>query len=158
MLQVSAPKQDNSLVLTDDERWAAIAAKDTRFDRSFVYSVATTVVYCRPSCPARPVKRPNVQFHATCVDAESAGFRPCKRCKPDGTPRAAADAAKVTKACPLIEVSEELPSLAALAQTAGLSLTHFHRLFKSITGLTPKTYAVAQRQQRVRDQLGRANR
>jgi AraC family transcriptional regulator of adaptative response/methylated-DNA-[protein]-cysteine methyltransferase len=156
MLQVSTPRHDASTRLTDDERWAAVAAKDARFDGSFVYSVATTGVYCHPSCPARRAKRANVQFHATCIDAESAGFRPCKRCKPDGAPRAVADAAKVTNACRLIEASEELPSLAELAQAAGLSPTHFHRLFKSIIGVTPKAYAVAQRQQRVRDQLAQS--
>jgi AraC family transcriptional regulator of adaptative response/methylated-DNA-[protein]-cysteine methyltransferase len=157
MLRISALKQDGYSRLTDDERWAAVAAKDARFDGSFVYSVATTGVYCRPSCPSRQAKRANVQFHAACVDAEAAGFRSCKRCKPDGAPRAAADAAKVTMACRLIEASEELPSLATLAQAAGLSPTHFHRLFKSITGVTPKAYAVAQRQQRVRDQLAQSD-
>jgi AraC family transcriptional regulator of adaptative response/methylated-DNA-[protein]-cysteine methyltransferase len=150
---MSTPKQNTFSRSTDDERWAAVTAKDTRFDGGFVYSVATTGVYCRPSCPARLAKRANVQFHATCADAESAGFRPCKRCKPDGASRAAADAAKVTEACRLIEASEEPPSLAMLAQAAGLSPSHFHRLFKSITSVTPKTYAVAHRQQRVRDQL-----
>jgi AraC family transcriptional regulator, regulatory protein of adaptative response / methylated-DNA-[protein]-cysteine methyltransferase len=156
MQRVNTPKQDASTELTDNERWAAITARNARFDGCFVYSVATTGVYCRPSCPARPAKRANVQFHPTCADAESAGFRPCKRCKPNGTPRAFDDAAKVTKACRLIETSEELPSLAAMAQAAGLSPSHFHRLFKSITGVTPKAYAVAQRQQRVRDQLARS--
>jgi AraC family transcriptional regulator of adaptative response/methylated-DNA-[protein]-cysteine methyltransferase len=62
-----------------------VAAHDARCDGSFVYSVATTGVYCRPSCSARP-KRENVRFHATWADAEAAGFRPCKRCKPRREP------------------------------------------------------------------------
>jgi AraC family transcriptional regulator, regulatory protein of adaptative response / methylated-DNA-[protein]-cysteine methyltransferase len=69
-------------LLTDDARWAAVVEKNSRFDGSFVYSVATTGVYCHPSCPSRPAKRANVRFHTTCAEAEAAGFRPCKRCKP----------------------------------------------------------------------------
>ena len=70
--------------LTDETRWAAVIEKDSRFDGSFVYSVATTGVYCRPSCPARLAERVNVRFHETCAEAEAAGFRPRKRCKPTG--------------------------------------------------------------------------
>ena len=70
---------------SDDARWIAVAGRDQRFDGSFVYSVTTTGVYCRPSCPGRP-KRENVRFHATWADAEAAGFRPCKRCRPRGEP------------------------------------------------------------------------
>jgi AraC family transcriptional regulator of adaptative response/methylated-DNA-[protein]-cysteine methyltransferase len=79
------PSHDAPASVPDEARWAAVVARDPRYDGSFVYSVVTTGVYCRPSCAARP-KRENVRFHATCADAEAAGFRPCKRCKPRGEP------------------------------------------------------------------------
>ncbi len=79
------PLRDAAAAIRDDARWTAVTARDGRSDGSFVYSVVTTGVYCRPSCAARP-KRENVRFHATCADAEAAGFRPCKRCKPRGAP------------------------------------------------------------------------
>ncbi len=66
-----------------DPRWAAVVARDRAFDGNFYYSVETTGVYCRPSCAARLAKPENVRFHLTREDAERAGFRPCKRCKPD---------------------------------------------------------------------------
>jgi Metal binding domain of Ada len=78
---VSAPK---SVSLTEqDPRWAAVRARDPRADGKFYYSVKTSGVYCRPSCAARLAKPKNVRFHKTRIDAERAGFRPCKRCKPD---------------------------------------------------------------------------
>ncbi|EHP91913.1 Ada metal-binding domain-containing protein, partial [Methylorubrum extorquens] len=67
----------------DAAKWAALKARDAQADGSFVYSVRTTGVYCRPSCPARPARPENVAFHATCAEAEAAGFRPCKRCRPN---------------------------------------------------------------------------
>src|SRR4051794_30396302 len=67
---------------TDEERWQAVQSRDAAADGAFVYSVRTTGVYCRPNCTARPALRKNVRFHATCQDAERAGFRACKRCKP----------------------------------------------------------------------------
>jgi len=68
--------------IVSDPRWAAVAARDGRQDGKFFYSVKTTGVYCRPSCAARPARPQNVAFHLTAADAERAGFRPCKRCKP----------------------------------------------------------------------------
>jgi AraC family transcriptional regulator, regulatory protein of adaptative response / methylated-DNA-[protein]-cysteine methyltransferase len=79
------PSRDTAAPFTDDARWAAVAGRDSRADGVFVYSVATTDVYCRPSCPARP-NRENVRFHASWANAEAAGFRPCKRYKPRGEP------------------------------------------------------------------------
>ncbi|MGB8274402.1 MAG: bifunctional DNA-binding transcriptional regulator/O6-methylguanine-DNA methyltransferase Ada [Alphaproteobacteria bacterium] len=137
----------------DDVRWAAVAAKDRTFDGKFYYSVATTGVYCRPSCPSRPAKRANVRFHDTIAEAEAAGFRPCRCCKPDQPGLDARHAAKVAAACRLIEDAEEQPSLGALARTLGLSPYHFHRIFKAVAGLTPKAYAVAHRRKRVREKL-----
>jgi AraC family transcriptional regulator, regulatory protein of adaptative response / methylated-DNA-[protein]-cysteine methyltransferase len=140
-----------------DPRWAAVVARDREADEKFYYSVKTTGVYCRPSCASRLAKPKNVQFHATCADAEQAGFRPCKRCKPDQPSLVQQYAAKVAEMCRLIEGAEEMLSLSELSHKAGLSLFHLHRIFKAATGLTPKAYAAAHRAKRIRNQLGRSN-
>lgn len=142
----------------DDPRWARVLARDASADGNFFYSVKTTGVYCRPSCAARPARPENVRFHPSAADAERAGFRPCKRCRPDQPSRIEQHAAKVTQACRLIETAEQLPKLATLAEQAGISSFHFHRVFKSITGLTPKAYAAAHRNRRVREELGSGGR
>ena len=139
-----------------DPRWAAVVARDPRADGKFFYSVKTTGVYCRPSCGARRARHENVAFHVTSAAAERAGFRPCKRCKPDQAPLAARHAATVARICRCIEGAETLPSLAALAKEARLSPYHFHRVFKSVSGLTPRAYAAAHRAERVRRELGRS--
>ncbi len=138
---------------TEASRWEALRRRDPAADGAFFYSVATTGVYCRPSCAARPARPENVAFHATRAEAERAGFRPCRRCRPDLPPRAEREAALVAEACRAIENAEEPPALAALAEQAGLSPHHFHRLFRRIAGVTPKAYADAQRQNRVRQEL-----
>jgi AraC family transcriptional regulator, regulatory protein of adaptative response / methylated-DNA-[protein]-cysteine methyltransferase len=119
--------------------------------------VTTTGVYCRPSCAARLAKPENVRFHLTRAEAEQAGFRPCKRCKPDQPSPAKQHAAKVAEACRLIEAADEVPNLDQLARSAGLSPYHFHRVFKTVTGVTPKAYATAHRAKRVRAELTRSN-
>src|SRR5690606_24869122 len=106
---------------------------DRSFDGAFYYSVATSGVYCRPSCPARLANRKNVAFHRTCADAEAAGFRPCKRCKPNEPPPAKQYAEKVAEACRLIETADEAPVLNDLAAAVGVSPYHFHRIFKTVT-------------------------
>ena len=137
-----------------DPRWAMIVSRAE--DAEFFYAVATTGVYCRPSCPSRRARPEHVRFHETRDAAERAGFRPCKRCRPDQPSRRERDATLITGACRLIESSDVPPSLAELAAHAGVSAHHFHRLFKSRTGLTPKAYAMAQRARRVRDELERS--
>uniref|UniRef100_UPI0005B27674 Ada metal-binding domain-containing protein n=1 Tax=Methylobacterium sp. B34 TaxID=95563 RepID=UPI0005B27674 len=137
----------------DAERWAALAARDPRADGTFVYAVRTTGVYCRPSCAARAARPENVSFHRTCAEAEAAGFRPCRRCRPDEPALAERRAEAVARACRLIETAETVPSLAALASAAGLSAYHFHRVFKDATGVTPRAYAAAHRAAAVARQL-----
>ena len=127
--------------------------RDFAADGAFYYSVRTTGVYCRPTCAARLPHRENVAFHASCAEAEQAGFRACKRCRPKEATLAQRQANAVTHACRLIENAEEMPALDTLASAVGLSRFHFHRLFKAITGVTPKVYADAQRAARVRYQL-----
>jgi AraC family transcriptional regulator of adaptative response/methylated-DNA-[protein]-cysteine methyltransferase len=137
----------------DDPRWARIVARDKTADGRFWYSVSTTGVYCRPSCPSRTANPRNVRFHDTLESAKAMGFRPCKRCNPDGLSTGDENAALVIKACKIIELSEEEPSLDELAKALGRSPSHFHRIFKSCTGLTPKDYAAAHRTAKIQQQL-----
>ena len=140
-----------------DPRWAAVVTHDDRADGTFFYAVRTTGVYCRPSCGARAARPENVEFHATLADAELAGFRPCKRCRPDQPPLAEQHAGTIADLCRLIENAEQAPTLEQLAQHAGLSTFHLHRLFKTMTGVTPKQYAAAHRVKRVKSELSRSN-
>ncbi len=141
-----------SIFHTESARRDAVAARDRAADGAFVYAVTTTGVYCRPSCPARRAKPEHVRFFATPAQAARAGFRPCRRCRPD-EPAAGRHAAAVEAACRLIEAAETPPDLGAIAARAGLSRFHFHRVFKAATGLTPKAYAAGWRAKRVRAAL-----
>jgi AraC family transcriptional regulator of adaptative response/methylated-DNA-[protein]-cysteine methyltransferase len=151
---ITVQKRSKSSI-ESDPRWAAIRARDRHADGTFWYSVRTTGVYCRPSCGARLPRPENVGFHASREAAERAGFRPCKRCRPDQAPLAERQAGRIAEICRHIENSESIPTLAELARRAGMSPWHFHRLFKSVTGLTPHGYASAHRARRVRAGLGR---
>jgi AraC family transcriptional regulator of adaptative response/methylated-DNA-[protein]-cysteine methyltransferase len=134
-----------------DPRWAAVVARDA--DATFFYSVKTTGVYCRPSCNARLARPENVAFHNSIEAAEQAGFRACKRCQPDKPSLREQNIEAIAAACRYIDAAETIPSLTELAARANLSTYHFHRVFKNITGLTPKQYASAQRDKRMRAQL-----
>jgi AraC family transcriptional regulator of adaptative response/methylated-DNA-[protein]-cysteine methyltransferase len=138
-----------------DPRWTRVVARDGSADGTFWYSVATTGVYCRPSCASRTANPRNVQFHDTIAAAEAAGFRACKRCKPNQPSSDVQNAQTVARICRLIEQAEVGPPLAELAAAAGLSPGYFHRVFKTVTGVTPKDYAVAHRADKVRAELGR---
>ena len=151
-----SPKTRAAGAIEQDPRWAALAARSVAADGTFFYSVRTTGVYCRPSCGARLPRPENVRFHATREEAERAGFRPCKRCRPDRPSLAEQHAATVTEICRLIETSSRVPALDALAARARMSPFHFHRVFKAVTGLTPRAYAAAHRGERVRRELGKA--
>ncbi|MBA4284226.1 MAG: bifunctional DNA-binding transcriptional regulator/O6-methylguanine-DNA methyltransferase Ada [Xanthomonadaceae bacterium] len=142
----------------NDPRWPRVLARDASADGQFFYSVKTTGVYCRPSCGARPARPENVAFHLTTADAAAAGFRPCKRCKPDQPPLAEQHAGLVARLCRQIEQAEAPPTLDELAAAAGISSFHLHRVFKAVTGLTPRAYAAAHRAKRVRSELDRAGR
>jgi AraC family transcriptional regulator, regulatory protein of adaptative response / methylated-DNA-[protein]-cysteine methyltransferase len=147
------PRPTRPLYATDQRRWRAVTHRDPASDGVFYYSVKTTGVYCRPTCPSRLPRRENVRFHATCLDAERAGFRPCKRCRPKDASLARRRAATVEQACRTIDAADTMPALDELANAAGISRYHFHRVFKAQTGLTPKAYAAAQRARRVRTEL-----
>lgn len=150
----SNPISESSLQkILHDPRWKQVLARDSKADGQFFFSVKTTGIYCRPSCGARHPLPENVAFHLTATDAERAGFRPCKRCKPDQQSLTEMHADKVAQTCRLIENAEVMPTLAQLAASAGLSTYHFHRVFKAITGVTPKAYALAHRAQAMREEL-----
>jgi AraC family transcriptional regulator of adaptative response/methylated-DNA-[protein]-cysteine methyltransferase len=136
--------------VADDPRWARIVARDKMADGHLWYSVSSTGVYCRPSCPSRMANPQNVQLHDTLESAKATGFRPCRRCNPDGTSVEAENAALVARACRMIEDREEEPLLEELADAVGRSPSYFHRLFKATTGVTPKDYAAARRAEKVR--------
>ncbi|CAM5788668.1 bifunctional DNA-binding transcriptional regulator/O6-methylguanine-DNA methyltransferase Ada [Ottowia pentelensis] len=142
---------------TEDERWTAVQARDAAADGHFVYAVRTTGVYCQPSSTARLPKRENVAFFDSAQAAEVAGYRPSRRAHGDQTRAAAERAALVARACRMIETSETPPRLDELATEVGMSAFHFHRLFKTETGLTPKAYSVAWRARKLREELSSAD-
>lgn len=156
MKALSDGLKERAAAVERDPRWARVLARDATAEGTFFYSVATSGVYCRPGCAARTPRPENVRFHATADEAEAAGFRPCRRCRPNLPPRPERDAASVAAACRLIETADEAPGLNALAEAAGISPYHFHRVFKAHTGLTPKAYAAATRARRVREALTEA--
>ena len=132
-------------MLNAERCWAAVTTRDPRSDGSFVYAVRTSGVYCRPACPSRLPLRKNVAFFETAAAAEAAGFRACKRCRPTEGSLADRHIAAIGRACALIRQRETLPSLAELADAAGISRYHFHRVFKQITGATPREWGTAHR-------------
>ena len=143
-------------LVLQDPRWSSLVNRDPNADGKFFFSVASTGVYCRPSCGARTPRPENVHFFATIGEAEAAGYRACKRCKPDELDPANKVVAKIAAACRFIENADSTPSLETLAKRAGMSRFHFHRTFKAVTGITPAAYASAQRTIRLRDSLERS--
>ncbi len=125
----------------DAAAWTAFVARDRDADGRFVVAVATTGIYCRPSCPARRPRREHVSFHADAVAARAAGYRPCRRCLPDGVAR---DRAAVAAAAAILDAGEA-PTLAGLATRVGYAPHHFQRLFVRATGVSPAAYARARR-------------
>lgn len=141
------------LFSSDRARWQAVIERDAQADGAFVYGVATTGIYCRPACSSRLPNRENVRFFDTSRDAERAGFRPCKRCNPDSAQGQNPHVERVIATCRLIEEADESPLLEDLARAAGLSPSHFHRVFKQIVGVTPKQYFWQTRTDEVRTNL-----
>ncbi len=140
-------------MLNSEQCWAALASRDARADGAFVYAVRTTGIYCRPGCASRLPRRENVAFYADPAAAETAGFRPCKRCRPSEASSGERRLAAIGRACALIRAQDALPSLSELADAAGISRFHFHRVFKQITGTTPREWGKAHRLGRFAAQL-----
>ncbi|PYH99458.1 hypothetical protein BO71DRAFT_314043 [Aspergillus ellipticus CBS 707.79] len=123
-------------------RWQAVVDRNPTA-HAFVYAVLTTRIYCRPSCPARLARRANVRFYDNPSQAQQAGFRPCKRCKPDSPGAGNHQAQLVQKTCQTIRSvlqTGSKPTLQKLAEEAGLSPSHLHRVFKKVMGVTPGKY------------------
>lgn len=138
---------------TDERRWQAVCERDARADGQFVFAVLTTGVCCRPSCRSRHALRENVRFYPNVATAQAEGFRPCKRCQPEKTDPQQQKVEKVAAACRLLEQETPL-TLEALARQLAVSPFHFHRFFKSVTGMTPKAWQQAWRARRLREALG----
>jgi AraC family transcriptional regulator of adaptative response/methylated-DNA-[protein]-cysteine methyltransferase len=149
LMDTTVTKEVGVPAVNDDQRWDAVRRRDKAADGRFVLAVKTTRIYCRPSCPARQAKRENMLFYPDGAAAEQAGFRPCKRCRPEAESLAERQSKVVAEACRAIERAVEdgdpVPQFTALAEAAGLSAFHFHRLFKETTGVTPKAFAAAHR-------------
>ncbi|QII38228.1 bifunctional DNA-binding transcriptional regulator/O6-methylguanine-DNA methyltransferase Ada [Rouxiella badensis] len=150
---MSASPLGNLKYKTDTQRWQAVQARDPAADEYFVYAVETTGIYARPSSAARLPKRENVIFFDSSESAEAAGYRPSRHSAGD---RSSADSYRVeivTAACRFIETADPLPNLATLSNNAQMSSAYFHRIFKTVTGLTPKAYIAALMARRLREQL-----
>jgi AraC family transcriptional regulator of adaptative response/methylated-DNA-[protein]-cysteine methyltransferase len=145
----------SDLYATDEQRWAAVVNRDREADGEFYYSVATTGVYCRPCCGSRQPRRDNVQFYSTTEAAEKAGFRPCKRCGPTAADAVTQRASAIEEVCRTLEAAQEPPDLDQIAEAAGMSRFHFQRVFKQVTGVTPRAYFAECRRKRVQAELGR---
>ena len=145
--------QQRTDTTTDQYRWDAVKARDAGAATRFLYAVKTTGVYCRPGCSSRPPKRINVEFFDSAAEAQRAGYRPCKRCRPHGVANADKTTRLVERACRMIERADDPVTLAELAAKAAMSAGHFQRLFKGIVGLTPRQYAATHRTQRFRTGL-----
>lgn len=145
-------KQHNDYI-TPQQRWQAVEARDAGADGEFVFAVKTTGIFCRPSCSARRPLRENTEFFSTPEAAQTAGFRACKRCQPDKLTPELQRVARIEEACRIIEASVSPLTLDELAGRVAMSSFHFHRLFKSVTGLTPNGWQKAHRARRLRGEL-----
>ena len=152
---MATTKNAITLYSSDESKWTAVVTRDARADGHFVYAVKTTGVFAHPSAPFRLPKRENVDFFNTSEEAECAGYRLHRRTGCDKKHLNSRHLKLVLNACRIIESSDQQPKLEALAEQVGLSTTHFHRIFKKHTGLTPKKYASAIRAKKLRNKLRR---
>ena len=151
-MQQNQEKERNDSKEIDEQRWQAVYNRDQAWDGIFVFAVCTTGVYCRPSCISRRANRENVSFYDTPSQAQAAGCKACKRCKPNQVEFLSHSKA-IAQACQPIELAKAKLDLARLAASVGLSPGHFQRVFKAQVGLSPKQYAMVLRKQRFRGEL-----
>jgi AraC family transcriptional regulator of adaptative response/methylated-DNA-[protein]-cysteine methyltransferase len=150
----------NTAVATSFNRLDAVFARDRAFDGAFVYGVTSTGIYCRPTCPSRRPRADRVRFFDDARAAERAGFRACRRCRPDAgaDPSAARHADAIARVCAFIRAhATERLTLAALSARASVSPHHFQRTFTKIVGVSPREYADACRLKRVKSDLKKAD-
>ncbi len=139
-----------------DRRWQAVVSRDENADGRFVYAVCSTGIYCRPSCASRKPARSNVAYFPLAEAAAQAGYRPCKRCRPDRVAPADPRLAVVRRVCAVIAASDDgdrAPSLAALAEDTGFSPHHLQRMFTAVMGVSPRQYGEALRVLRLKRAL-----
>ncbi|HEX7183059.1 MAG TPA: bifunctional DNA-binding transcriptional regulator/O6-methylguanine-DNA methyltransferase Ada [Thermoanaerobaculia bacterium] len=138
--------------LEPEAAWTAVLDRDAEADGRFVYAVSSTGVYCRPSCPSRRPRRESVTFFTEPNEAEQAGYRPCRRCRPRNA--VAEPARTIQRACAYIEANLDEPvTLEALGREMGMSPYHLQRTFKRVTGVSPREYARARRMERFKERL-----
>jgi AraC family transcriptional regulator of adaptative response/methylated-DNA-[protein]-cysteine methyltransferase len=143
-----------AITMTDDQRWRAVLARDPDADGLFVYAVRSTGVFCRPVCSSRRPRRRNVDFFAVAEAAARAGFRACKRCRPEAAePPDPILAAVHGACCAIADADESIPTLAELGEVVGISPHHLQRTFKRVMGISPRQYGEALRLERLKDAL-----
>src|SRR5512138_2075423 len=152
-LVMSSDKKPQDAFFDDQSRWEALVRRDRLAAGAFLYGVVTTGVYCIPQCPSRLPRRENVRFFSTCEEAERAGFRPCRRCNPSSAGSRDSRAGFIAAACRTLENADRMPRLKELADEAGMSPFHFHRMFREAVGITPAQFAREKRMERMRRQL-----
>lgn len=150
---MSTPLPAPVAVGVDRRRWQAVRARDTRWDGQFVYAVRSTQIYCRPSCPSRRPRRATVAFFPSPLAAEQAGFRACRRCRPQQAVADPARLALVRRVCTLLDAAARPLSLGALGRGLGTSADRLRRAFAAVTGLTPRQYFEGRRAERLRRDL-----
>ncbi len=137
-----------------DARWRAVLERNPAFDGAFVYAVTSTGIYSRPTCPSRRPARDRVRFLASATEAAAAGYRACRRCRPERGPAGDPTLRAVVDTCRAIEeASGPPPSLAELGRRVGLGPHHLQRSFRRLVGVTPRQYADARRVERLRLEL-----
>lgn len=149
--EVASQGQESKMFDTPESRWRALQTRNRLAASAFLYGVTTTRIYCRPACPSRLARQANIVFFDSATEAERAGFRPCRRCKPaqsDFEPKTAQHDKAVRKACDLIDAAGGRLTLDDLASSVGLSPRYFHGIFKSATGVTPSVYAMRVRKEK----------
>jgi methylphosphotriester-DNA--protein-cysteine methyltransferase len=136
---------------TPHSRWRALEIRNPLAATAFLYGVKTTHIYCRPTCPSRLARKANVVFFDTASEAECAGFRACKRCKPSQNDfeHQAGHKKAVRKACEMMDAAGGVLTLESLACSVGLSPRYFHGVFKTVMGLTPSAYAMKIRKENI---------
>lgn len=142
--------QVEQTMTSDEYRWQTIKSRETTVEQPFFYAVKTTGIFCRPGCASRLPNRDNVEFFASCEEARQAGYRPCRRCRPQGLSAEKRREEIIIHACRVMEGRETPLKLDELAGQCGLSPGYFHRLFKKTVGVTPKEYSAMGQAQRFR--------
>jgi AraC family transcriptional regulator of adaptative response/methylated-DNA-[protein]-cysteine methyltransferase len=145
--------------LSEKAMWQAVSTRDRRYDGIAFYGVISTFIYCRLHCPSRKPNLENTRFFFSNAGAKKAGFRPCKRCRPQesGEPNVGKTESKVLKVCHYIESCDHIPTLDELSRQIDLSPFHLQREFKKVVGITPRNYADALRQLRFKKALRTGN-